>query len=242
MKKCPFCAEEIQDEVIKCKHCQSALPNKEKNDKYKTLAIVTFIFGILSIFLASIGIVPLITVIIGTVAIFKLKYMQKKNKVLAIIGFILGIFYFISYIFIYSAGGPNILDIAHRLNISYEKEESKKELPPIVGMSINWNKPQYNDIVHWWFSENSDEDYEYWANNEQWECYQNCYIKVFNKNIPSESWTTNLTNNGCKRWAMLPKESKDLLQSPNTQYCVSLVCDNNSGDPGFCWTNKGSNE
>ena len=77
MKKCPFCAEEIMPEAIKCKHCGSMLNNGNIQSAKENTTAYSGLFGA---FLALVGI-PM--GLIGGIS---------GNYVIAIIGLVMTVF------------------------------------------------------------------------------------------------------------------------------------------------------
>jgi len=75
MKTCPFCAEEVHDKAVKCKHCQSSLVKPKQGDN-KLLKAILLICGLLLLFPLFVPF-PIATTIVYLVLIW---YFPRKNS------------------------------------------------------------------------------------------------------------------------------------------------------------------
>lgn len=130
-KICPICGEQIKYTAVKCGFCNEHLNSEKENKDFKsnnspkaseedkfdkdinknvflknknnTSSVVSFVFGLISVFLAEFSIFPIIAIVSGIISITKYNNSlniwwlccDNRNKAFSIIGLVLGFVYLI---------------------------------------------------------------------------------------------------------------------------------------------------
>ncbi|MEA3450203.1 MAG: DUF4190 domain-containing protein [Patescibacteria group bacterium] len=254
MKKCPFCAEEIQDDALKCKHCKSDINKQNKSEnpnKYKDLAIASFVLGILSIFFGSIGIIPLVALIVSIVSLFKIKQMKNRNKIFTITGFILALVYCINFFFVYSSIEPSILDMSH----NDEKKDntsdiSKMQTNKTLNENDDWiNKsPEKHRFLKFFLKDNKvggkngyiwhsvewdfDNDIDTATKLSEWNYYENCQLYFMQEDTRYINMKNIVSR---KNYYAIENNFYDNLTN---NFCVKIFCDSGLESNKSCFEKK----
>lgn len=114
LMECKHCGKMISEKALVCPGCKHEQtinnkredevcePNELHNKRQNKYCLVGFILGLISIFLGgSLGLLPIITIIISVLGLIQFKNGSYNNKWMGIVGTILGTVYFIVYLYNY---------------------------------------------------------------------------------------------------------------------------------------------
>jgi len=93
---CPKCKGSVSNNAYKCPHCYSILDDEEgvkyvQSGQTNILAVMGFLFGLVSLFIDFVGIFGIVAVILSGVGLTQINNKNEKGTGFAVFGFIFGL-------------------------------------------------------------------------------------------------------------------------------------------------------